>query len=229
MDIVMGSLLRGAQETKGTAVIVDVFRAFTTAAIAFSRGAYKVILVAEVDEALDLRRRGLGDLCMGEVAGIRPEGFDFGNSPFELSQADVRGKTLIQSTRAGTVGVAAARNADRIYAGSLVIAEATVKAVLKGSPDTVSIVAMGAEGRERSDEDEQCALYMRNLLEGRRPDRDAVRSLVLAGAESQKYGDPARPHFHPKDREIALRIDTIPFAIEVSREDGLLVAMPEAV
>ena len=108
MDIVMGSLLRGAQETKGTAVIVDVFRAFTTAAIAFSRGAYKVILVAEVDEALDLRRRGLGDLCMGEVAGIRPEGFDFGNSPFELSQADVRGKTLIQSTRAGTVGVAAA-------------------------------------------------------------------------------------------------------------------------
>ena len=88
---------------------------------------------------------------------------------------------------------------------------------------------MGAEGRERSDEDEQCALYMRNLLEGRRPDRDAVRSLVLAGAESQKYGDPARPHFHPKDREIALRIDTIPFAIEVSREDGLLVAMPEAV
>ena len=229
MDIVMGSLLRGAQETKGTAVIVDVFRAFTTAAIAFSRGAYKVILVAEVDEALDLRRRGLGDLCMGEVAGIRPEGFDFGNSPFELSQADVRGKTLIQSTRAGTVGVAAARNADRIYAGSLVIAEATVKAVLKGSPDTVSIVAIGAEGRERSDEDEQCALYMRNLLEGRRPDRDAVRSLVLAGAESQKYGDPARPHFHPKDREIALRIDTIPFAIEVSREDGLLVAMPEAV
>ena len=88
---------------------------------------------------------------------------------------------------------------------------------------------MGAEGRERADEDEQCALYLRNLLLGRAPDHDAVRSLVLAGGESQKYGDPTRPHFHPEDKEMALRIDTIPFAIRVSRENGLLVARRDAV
>ena len=229
MEIRMGRLLQGAREAEGTAVIIDVFRAFTTAAVAFSRGATSITLVAEVEEALELRRRGAGELCMGEVAGMRPEGFDFGNSPFELSQADVEGKRLIQSTRAGTVGVAAAQNADKIYAGSLVIADATVRAVLRDAPNVVSIVAMGAEGAVASDEDEQCALYMRNLLQGRPPDRDAVRSLVLAGAEAQKYGDPKRPHFHARDRDIALRIDTIPFAISVSREDGLLVARPEPV
>ncbi len=70
----------------------------------------KIILTAEPEEALALRDRGLGDLCMGEVDGIRALGFDFGNSPFELSQAAVRGKTLIQSTRAGTVGVCAVPN-----------------------------------------------------------------------------------------------------------------------
>ena len=113
MQITIGSLLTGAREARGTAVIIDVFRAFTTAAVAFSRGADRIVLVAEVDEALELRRRGVGDMCMGEVGGMRPEGFDFGNSPFELSHADVQGKTLIQSTRAGTVGVAAARDADR--------------------------------------------------------------------------------------------------------------------
>jgi 2-phosphosulfolactate phosphatase len=224
MRIKMGSLLRGAQEAEGTAVIIDVFRAFTTAAVAFSRGARAIIMVAEVAEALELRRLGLGELCMGEVAGMRPEGFDFGNSPFELSQANVRGKTIIQSTRAGTVGVSAAANAERIYAASLVTAQATVKAILRDSPEVVSIVAMGAEARERADEDEQCALYIRNMLQGRQPDRDAVRKLVLVGAEAQKYGDPARPHFHPKDREVALQIDSIPFAITVAREDGLLVA-----
>ena len=225
----MRSLLRGAQEAEGTVVIVDVFRAFTTASIAFSGGADRILLVAQVEEALDLRGRGLGDLCMGEVGGMRPADFDFGNSPFELSQADVRGKTLIQSTRAGTVGVAAARKADQIYVASLVIAEATVKAVARSSPDVVSIVAMGSEGKMRTDEDEQCALYMRNLLQGRKPDRDAVRSLILTGAETQKYGNPALPRFHPEDVDLALQIDSIHFAIKVTRERGLLVARPESV
>ena len=224
MEIRMGSLLRDARDAQGTVIIIDVFRAFTTAAVAFSRGASKIVLVAEVDEALALRNRGVGELCMGEVDGQRPLGFDFGNSPHELSKADVRGKTLIQSTRAGTVGVSAAANADIIYGGSLVLAEATVKAISRDAPELVTIVAMGAEGRERTDEDEQCALYLRNLFLGRTPDHTAVRSLILAGQEAQKYGDPERPHFAAEDRDMALRIDSAPFAIRVTREDGLLVA-----
>ena len=69
MEIRIGSLLRGAQEAEGAVIIIDVFRAFTTAAVAFSRGADKIILVAEVDEALALRGRGMGDLCMGGGGG----------------------------------------------------------------------------------------------------------------------------------------------------------------
>ena len=229
MKIEVRSLLEGAREAEGVVLIIDVFRAFTTASVAFSRGAEKIVLVAEVDEALDLLARGVGDLCMGEVDGVRPEGFHFGNSPFELSTADVDGKTLIQSTRAGTVGVSAATRADRIYATSLVIASSTVEAVRRHSPDLVTIVAMGGEGTFRTDEDEQCALYLRNLLEGRRPDRDAVRSLVMAGGEAQKYGDPERPHFHSEDPKMAVEVDRYPFAIRVDREDGLLIARPEPV
>ncbi len=229
VEIIVGSLLEGARAAQGTAIIIDVFRAFTTASIAFSRGAEKIVLVADVDEALDLKRQGVGDVCMGEVAGLRPEGFDYGNSPYELSQADVAGKTLIQSTRAGTVGVSAATQAQSIYAGSLVIAEATTKAIIRERSELVTIVAMGAEGKIRADEDEQCALYLRNLFQGRKPDKDAVCSLINAGEEAQKYGDPERPHFHPKDKEMALQIDSVPFAIRVSREDGLLVARPQAV
>ena len=224
MEIRIASLYRGAQQARGTAVIIDVFRAFTTAAIAFERGANKIILVAEVQDALALRANGAGHICMGEVDGIRPDGFDLGNSPYEMTQAHVAGKTLIQSTRAGTVGMSAAANADRIYAGSLTIARATANAILRDAPDLVTIVAMGAEARARADEDEQCALYIRNLLQCRQPDPDAVRALVLAGAEAQKYADPNQPQFHPQDRDLALQIDRVPFAIAVAREDGLLVA-----
>lgn len=224
MEIRLASLYEGARQARGTVVIIDVFRAFTTAAVAFANGADKIILTAEVDEALALRKRGAGDLCMGEVDGIRPDGFDFGNSPFELADADVRGKTLIQSTRAGTVGMSAAENAAQIYAGSFVLAESAAAAIRRENPPLVTIVAMGAEAKVRADEDEQCALYIRNLLQGRQPDHDAVRALVLAGAEAQKYADPSQPQFHPEDRDMALRIDSVPFAVKVRREDGLLTA-----
>ena len=229
MEIRIDSLIEGANRAEGTVVIVDVFRAFTTEAVAFSRGADKIILVARADDALELRRRGVVDLCMGEIAGMRPEGFDLGNSPFEVSLVDLKGRTLAHSTQAGTVGVNSAPNADRIYGGSFVLAKATAKAITRHNPDLVTIVAMGDGGRLRVDEDEQCALYLRNLLQGRAPDCDAVRALVLAGEQSQKYDDPALPHFHPDDRRIALEIDIMPFAIQVQCEDGMLVSRPEVV
>ena len=224
MEIRIDSLYKGAREARGTVIIIDVFRAFTTAAVAFSKGAEKIVLVAEVDEALKLREQGVGEVCMGEVDGIRPDGFDLGNSPYEMLDADVAGKTLIQSTRAGTVGMSAAVNATEIYAGSFAIADATVQAILRDAPKLVTIVAMGLEANVHADEDEQCALYLRNLLQGRKPDGDAVRSLVLAGEESQKYADPSQPQYHPEDRDMALQIDSVDFAIKVGREDGLLVA-----
>ena len=224
MEVRLDSLVEGSKRAQGVVIIVDVFRAFTTAAIAFSRGVESIVLVAEVDDALELRRRGVGDLTMGEVDGKRPDGFDYGNSPYEISQADLAGKTIVQSTRAGTVGVAAATGAETIYLGSFVVAAATAAAVWRDRPGVVSIVAMGDRGAFRSDEDEQCALYLRNLLEGRQPDPEAVRSLVLAGGQTQKFFDDSQPQYHPQDVELALQVDRFPFAMRVSREDGLLVA-----
>ena len=224
MDIRMGSLVRDAREAVGAAVIIDVFRAFTTAAIAFDRGATEITLVAEAADALALHRSGVGDLLMGEVDGKRPEGFDFGNSPHEISQADVAGKSLVQSTRAGTVGVAAAANAETVYLGSFVVAQATVEAIRRERPETVSIIAMGDQGRVRSDEDEQCGIYLRNVLEGRRPSFDAVKSLIMTGGATQKFFDPNQSQFHPEDVTLALELDRYPFAMKITREDSLLVA-----
>lgn len=224
MEIIVDSLLEGARRAQGAVVIVDVFRAFTTAAVAFSRGAARIIMVAEPPEALALRERGLGDLCVGEVDGKRPEGFDLGNSPYEMSQASLDGKVVIQSTRAGTVGVTAAAHASRIYACSLVVAQATAAAIRAEDPSWVTIVAMGWNAQVRSDEDELCALYLRNLLQSRQVDVEALRKLVMQSGEVAKFHDPAQPHFHPQDVEAALEIDKYDFAICVHREDNLLVA-----
>ena len=224
MEVRLGSLKRDAEEAQGTAIIIDVFRAFTTAAIAFGHGATRLMLVAEVEEALALHNRGVGDLLMGEEAGRRPEGFNFGNSPYEISQVDLTGKSLVQSTRAGTVGVAAATRAESIYLGSFVVAEATVNAIRREDPPLVSIIAMGDHGLNRSDEDEHCALYLRNLMEGRKPDPEALRSLIMEGGATMKFFDEAQPQYHPKDVELALQVNRYPFSMRITREDGLLVA-----
>ena len=229
MEITVRSLIRGAQESQGIAVIIDVFRCFTTEAVAFDRGAEKIILVSEIEEARELRERGLGHILMGEVGGKRPEGFDYGNSPFDLMHANLRGKTIIQSTRAGTVGVTNVSEADVIYGGSLAVAGATARAIASHKPEKVSLVAMGLEGKIKADEDEQCALYLRNLLQGRKPDKDSVRALILAGEESQKYDDPSLPQWPPEDRMMALDIDSYNFALRIVREDDLFVARPEYV
>ena len=224
MEIRLGSLVRDAREAQGVVLIIDVFRAFTTAAIAFNNGAKRIVLVAEIDEARALKKQGYGDILMGEVDGKRPEGFDFGNSPHEVSTADFTNKSIIQSTRAGTVGAAAATQADSIYVTSFAIADATVTAVLSENPQLVSIIAMGDQGKVRSDEDEQCGIYLRNRLEGRNPDHDSVRSLILTGGATQKFFDDNLTHYHPKDVELALQINSFPFAIKVSREQGVLIA-----
>ena len=232
MEIRLGSLARDARDAAGTVIIIDVFRAFTTAAIAFDQGATAITLVAEADDALSLHRSGVGDLLMGEVDGKRPPGFDYGNSPYEITGIDLAGKSLVQSTRAGTVGVAAAfaaANAGPIYLGSFAVAAATVKAVLQDNPQLVTIVAMGDQAAIRSDEDEHCALYLRNLLEGRQPDPEALRQLILAGGATQKFFDPAQPQYHPQDVELALQFSKYPFAMRVSREQGRPVARKVAV
>ena len=224
MEVRLASLLRGAQEALGTTIIIDVFRAFTTAAIAFDRGVERIVLVAEVEEALALQAQGVGDVLMGEVDGAKPDGFDFGNSPHEISQADIAGKIVVQSTRAGTVGVAAASQAKTIFLGSLVVAQATVNAIHVENPDLVSIVAMGDQAIIRNDEDEQCGLFLRNLLEGRKPDGAAAARLIMEGGATQKFFDRNQPQYHPRDVELALEVDRYPFAMKVTREQGMLVA-----
>jgi 2-phosphosulfolactate phosphatase len=98
MEISIHSLLDGATRAIGAVAVIDVFRAFTTAAVALANGASRIVMVRTVEEALALREAGIGQICMGEVRGRAPDGFNFGNSRFEISSVDFDGKTIIQRT-----------------------------------------------------------------------------------------------------------------------------------
>ena len=85
----------------GPIVVVDVIRAFSTAAYAFGAGAAEIYLMDSVEDALGFKDSHPGTLAMGEDHGLRPGGFDFPNSPAMVSRADLTGRTLVQRTSAG--------------------------------------------------------------------------------------------------------------------------------
>jgi len=221
--IIIGSLASSAEEAKGIVVVIDVFRAFTTAAVAFTNGAEKIVLVDDLDTALSYREEGIGDYCIGERGGNRPQGFDFGNSPSEILDVSFEGRTLIQTTSNGTRGILAAAKAQKIYAGSFATAEGTIKAIENSKETEVSLVAMG-NGNERADEDEICALYLRSRLLGLKPYYGAVKSLIRTMSKRIDGNT-----ISPGDFDCCMKVGSSPFAIRVSRESNLWVATAETV
>ena len=70
MEISIHSLLEGATRATGSAAIIDVFRAFTTAAVALANGASKIVMVRTVKEAVELRQTGIGEICFARRARL---------------------------------------------------------------------------------------------------------------------------------------------------------------
>jgi len=97
--------LAEAHFARGAVVVIDVLRAFTTAAFAFHSGAKEIYPAASVEDTMGLKARIPGALVMDEVDGYKPEGFDFSNSPADIQQADLHNRSLVQHTSAGTQGI----------------------------------------------------------------------------------------------------------------------------
>ena len=118
MDIRILQLIKGAREAKGLTVIIDVFRAFSTACYVFGNGARRIIPVGDFDTARELKKQNPTFFLIGERGGERPPDFDYGNSPTEIKHVDFTGRTVIQTTSAGTQGIANAWQAKEIITGS---------------------------------------------------------------------------------------------------------------
>lgn len=219
MNVRVTRFLDGARAATGHAVIVDVFRAFTTAAFCIGAGAREIVLVADHEHALALKRDDPSLFLTGEIGGRPIPGFDVGNSPSAIEGLDLSGRRVVQRTSAGTQGVNAATRARRIALGSFVIAEATVRHVRRS--DEVTVVAMGHGATEMADEDDACARYIAARLTGGSTD---VAAMV---ASLWTHEDPNWPEWFPRrDAELACEVDRFDFALPVAREDGLLVARP---
>ena len=164
MKIQILQLLEGAKKANGIAVIIDVFRAFTTECFFMANGAKEILAVGETEAAYALKKENPDYILAGERNEVMLSGFDYGNSPANIEHIDFSQKTIVHTTSAGTQGIAHAGNASEILTGSFVNASAIAKYITQKNADVVSLVCMGKAALSPTEEDTYCAEYIKSLL-----------------------------------------------------------------
>jgi 2-phosphosulfolactate phosphatase len=201
----------------GMVLVIDVLRAFSTAAYTFSRGAKEIRLVSTVEEALALKEKIPNSKAMGEVNGIPPEGFDFGNSPTHILGQDLSGLTIIQRTSAGTQGAVRSIHADVMFATSFVVAKATMEAVLEMKPEEITFVVTG--GADNA-EDLACAQFLEKQFTGQAIDAAEYIQRVVTSKDASFHLVGNHPQFPSSDLDYCTHINAFDFAMPITRENG---------
>ncbi|MEV6112819.1 2-phosphosulfolactate phosphatase [Streptomyces sp. NPDC052109] len=203
-------------------VVVDVMRA---AAWAFRRGAERIVFAATQQEALDLKARHPGWLAFQDGAPV--PGFDLANSPARLLSLDVRGRTVVQETTAGTAGAPSVADAGLLLCASFVVAGATAEVLRRARPKTVTFVVTGDGGGAA--EDLACAEYIADRVRTAEADPGPCLERARRSDAAARLADGVRRGWaavHPGDVAMCLEADSFPFAMAAAREDGHLVLRP---
>jgi len=126
-------------------LVVDVIRATTTAVAFLEAGAREVWFAPDHDAARALQAKGF--IVAGESRGLKPPGFDLGNSPFEALSAPVAGQRVVMSTTNGTRAAhLAAKSAKRLGLASLWNRSAAAAWAAAAAQEEIAYLAAGKEG-----------------------------------------------------------------------------------
>lgn len=221
MKVEIFEFVEGAKLAKGVAVIIDVFRAFSVGCYAYEAGAAGIIATGGVDEAFQLKNKYSNSVLAGERCEEKIKGFDYGNSPTEIMQADLRGKMFIHTTSAGTQGLINATQADVVLTGSLVNAGAIVKYIKVLNPSVVSLVAMGYRATHSAEEDLLCAEYIADgLFDTHRVTEQRI--VALKKTSGKRFFNPKNLLFSPpSDFFLCTMKDRFNFVLRAeTRSDG---------
>lgn len=222
MQIEILKLLEGAKRAKGLTVIIDVFRAFSVECYLTEKGVAKIIPVGDKEIAYQMKEENPEVILVGERKGVKLPGFDFGNSPSQIEPADLRGKTVVHTTSAGTQGIANAIHADEIIVASLVNASAVAAYIKKKNPSYVSLVAMGLDGKEETLEDNLCAEYIKWLLEeGLEKDKDISEDIerIKETTGAKFFKKELQEVFPQRDFELCVQKNQFSFILRVSKDE----------
>lgn len=130
-------------------IVVDALRCTSTIVTALANGAREVIPVKSLGKARKMRSENSDYLLAGERGGLKPPGFDLGNSPLEYTPERVSGKTIILTTTSGTKALENSKGARHVFIGSFLNASAVAREALSialNDGRDICIVQSGTNG-----------------------------------------------------------------------------------
>ena len=227
MEIKIYQQLNDIEKITGTAVIIDVFRAFTVESYLLAGGIRNLYAVGDASLAYAYREGHPDALLIGERHGKIMDGFDYGNSPSQIAAASFAGRDAVHTTSAGTQGIAGAINATEILAAGLVNAAATARYILRSGASDVALVCMGLEAVKPTQEDTLCARYIKALLKNpakAAPGADASDLIdwpaeidILKQTSGAKFFDRTLSDIFPEeDFHRSVEVDRFDFAIKAA-------------
>jgi 2-phosphosulfolactate phosphatase len=221
VEIIHLTGIDGARHARGTVVVIDVIRSFTVSAYALAGGARECLLVPTVAQAVALHRSIPGSLISAEEEALPVAGIAISNSPTQIRQADLKGRVLIQRSSAGTTVMAAVESSEDLYAASLVVAGATVKACMSANPDALTLLASADHP-----EDHACAKYMEGLIRGEQPDLDRLLQPLRDSERYSRALSGTWPGFPPTDLDLSLVPNLFDFAMPATKHADYLRLTP---
>jgi 2-phosphosulfolactate phosphatase len=217
MKIKILQLIYGAKQALGFTVIIDVFRAFSTACYVMENGADRIITTAGIETAYHLKNTDASKILMGERHERMLPGFDYGNSPAAIKEVDFTGKTVILTTSAGTQGIINASNADEIITGSFVNAAAIIKYIRDKAPQFLSLVCMGYGASRSIEEDNFFAEYIINELTGQVNNFEYMVSVIRKTSGRRFFLPENIDHSPPEDFDLCLSLNRFNFILKAVR------------
>jgi len=170
-------------------------------------------------------RDGFRDIITGECERAIIAGAPFDVSPADIQAVDFAGKTVIQTTSAGTQGFANAKDADELISGSFVNAEAIVSYIKKKAPGTVSLVCMGTWAVAPNAEDTACAEYIAARLNDQKVDKKEIYRRLKDSKTARIFFDPAVAWAPEADFDLCLNIGLCDFVLKAEKYGHDLLAL----
>lgn len=194
LDVVFTPGGLAANALAGRAVfVIDILRAMTSMCAALRHGARAVVPALSTEDALRIAQTlGPPDVVLaGERQCERIPGFALGNSPREMAEAAVRGKTLVMCTTNGTRALVATQGAAPVYAVAAANLSTTgrrAEEILEREGGLV-ILCAGREG-DFALEDAYCAGRLAVAAMGGRRRTRGLNDAALAALDLvRRYGE----------------------------------------
>ena len=220
-------------------IVIDLIRATTSLTTMLEQGAERVFAADMLEQAQQAVERYPSRLLCGERNALPLPGFDYGNSPAEFSQLDLRGRELILTTTNGSRAFYACPDRSTRLGGCFYNARAVAAhafTLARQRNCNISLVC-AAESRYFALDDATCAGYIALELQQLHPALEIEDSVSAGMAFYATYPPPLLAEYchsiqsllkigQRADVDFCLRQDessTVPIVVGREHDTNLLV------